>query len=390
MNLKISQTKLHPICVASINIFRQMKNYWVLTIILFFSLCLACKDGGDKKIVPKAKKITSFKPLIQKNTSEKERLSEYEFFKLPLANLEPTDKVVLYDLNTPLFSDYAFKKRFVYLPDSSKITYKNKGVMDFENGSVLIKNFYYPKDFRKPNQEKRIIETRLLIKENNNWKPLNYVWNAEQTDAKLNYIGKEEQVHWTDNTGKKRAVSYTVPNLNQCKNCHLKGKKITPIGPTAAQWNKTYALAHTDKNQLDYFNEKGILEKVIEPALRPKMPVWNDALLPIDHRAKAYLDVNCAHCHNVEGSAKNSGLYLSYAQEDSRKRGVFKPPVAAGKGSGDLVYDIVPGHPEKSILIYRMKSNDPSIRMPEIGRSMAHREGLDLLEKYITNLAQSN
>ncbi len=164
-----------------------------------------------RKLYPRLKKLLPLKPLIQKNTSEKERLSEYEFFKLPLANLEPTDKVVLYDLNTPLFSDYAFKKRFVYLPDSSKIRYKSKGVLDFENGSVLIKNFYYPKDFRKPNQEKRIIETRLLIKENNNWKPLNYVWNAEQTDAKLNYIGKEEQVHWTDNTGKKELFLTQFP-----------------------------------------------------------------------------------------------------------------------------------------------------------------------------------
>lgn len=132
-----------------------------------------------------------------------------------------------------------------------------------------------------------------------------------------------------------------------------------------------------------------MLEKVVEPSLRPKMPVWNDALLPIDHRAKAYLDVNCAHCHSLEGSAKNSGLYLSYTQQNSRKRGVFKPPVAAGKGSGNLIYDIVPGHPEESILIYRMKSNDPSIRMPEIGRSTVHKEGIDLLEEYIVTLAKS-
>tara|TARA_B100000768_G_C11230679_1_gene354899 strand:+ start:497 stop:880 length:384 start_codon:yes stop_codon:yes gene_type:complete len=113
------------------------------------------------------------------------------------------------------------------------------------------------------------------------------------------------------------------------------------------------------------------------------MTVWNDTLLPIGHRTKAYLDANCAHCHNLEGSAKNSRLYLSYTQKDSWKRVVFKPPVAVGKGSGNLVYDIVPGHPKKSILVYRMKSNDPYIRMPEIGLSIEHREGLDLLENIL-------
>ena len=361
----------------------------ILLICLLFTCCLSCQDGADKRTVPKAKKITSTKPLIQHKNTEKEKLSDYGFFKLPLANLEPTDQVVLYDLNTPLFSDYAFKKRFIYLPDSTEISYNNKGVMGFENGSILIKNFYYPKDFRKPEQEKRIIETRLLIKDAAAWKPLNYIWNEEQTEATLNYVGKQELVHWIDNEGTQRSVSYAVPNLNQCKNCHAKGKNITPIGPTAAQWNKTYSLALSDKNQLDYFHEKGILEKLVEPALRPKLPVWNDAQLPVDHRAKAYLDANCAHCHNLEGSAKNSGLYLSYTQTDPRKRGVFKPPIAAGKGSGDFIYDIVPGHPEESILIYRMKSNDPSIRMPEIGRSIAHTEGLNLLERYIKELAQN-
>ena len=101
--------------------------------------------------------------------------------------------------------------------------------MDFENGSILIKNFYYTKDFRKPEQEKRIIETRLLIKENDAWKPLNYIWNEEQTEAILNYVGKQELVHWIDNEGTERSVSYAVPNLNQCKNCHAKGKNITPL-----------------------------------------------------------------------------------------------------------------------------------------------------------------
>ena len=88
----------------------------ILLICLIFTCCLSCQDGADKRTVPKAKKITSAKPLIQHKNTEKEKLSDYGFFKLPLANLEPTDQVVLYDLNTPLFSDYAFKKRFIYLP----------------------------------------------------------------------------------------------------------------------------------------------------------------------------------------------------------------------------------------------------------------------------------
>ena len=94
----------------------------ILLICLIFTCCLSCQDEEDKRIALKAKKIDSVKPLIQDNNTEKEKLLDYDFFKLPLANLEPTDLVVLYDLNTPLFSNYVFKKRFVYLSDSTKIS----------------------------------------------------------------------------------------------------------------------------------------------------------------------------------------------------------------------------------------------------------------------------
>jgi uncharacterized repeat protein (TIGR03806 family) len=366
---------------------KQFKGIWFS---LVFIGCVSCQDTIDKSLAPKATKFVSNKPLIKKEVTEKEKLSEYGFFKLPLANLDPTEQVVLYNLNSPLFSNYAFKKRFIYLPGDAKMRYKNSGIMEFENGSILIKNFYYPEDFRNPEQEKKILETRLLIKENNQWKPLNYIWNEEQTEASLNYIGKVKLVNWINKEGEKQTVSYSIPNLNQCKNCHARGKDVVPIGPTAAQWNKTYAMSLSNKNQLDYFHEQGILKELVEPNLRPKLPGWDNVLLPIANRAKAYLDSNCAHCHNAEGSAKNSGLYLSYNQNDSRKRGIFKPPIAAGKGSGDFIYDIVPGHPDQSILIYRMKSNDPSIRMPEIGRSIEHSEAVVLLEQYIEALAQNN
>ena len=85
------------------------------------------------------------------------------------------------------------------------------------------------------------------------------------------------------------------------------------------------------------------------------------------------------------GSADTTGLYLSVNEKDVRKLGVNKPPVAAGRASGNLMYSIVPGKPEKSILLYRMKSEDPGIMMPESGRALAHSEGIRLIESWIKN-----
>ena len=348
---------------------------------------LGC-SSDSKKQIPKAIKVSSKKRISNSKLSEKEWLSEYNFFKKPLSDLQPKKGVFAYDLNNALFTDYAFKKRFIFLPDGKKMTYQNEGVLDFEIGSILIKNFYYPKDFNKPMDEIKIIETRLLIKEVDGWKPLNYVWNESQSDAKLNYVGGEVPVSWKNENQVYKSISYGIPNLNECKNCHIKGSKITPIGPTVAQLNKKYSAIKSAQNQLERFQNLGILDLPDSHPSLPKLPIWDDPKTgSIKQRANAYLDANCAHCHREQGSAKNSGLYLTYNETNMRRRGVFKPPVAAGKGSGNLEYSIVPGNPEESILIYRMKNNDPAIRMPEIGRVSAHKEGIALIEQYIRSLA---
>jgi mono/diheme cytochrome c family protein len=113
---------------------------------------------------------------------------------------------------------------------------------------------------------------------------------------------------------------------------------------------------------------------------------WNDSGLGIDQRARAYLDINCGHCHNPAGPADTSGLFLDIDTLDLRRLGVCKPPVAAGRGSGDLFVAIEPGKPEESIMAYRMASIDPGEAMPELGRSTVHREGVELIRQWIAAL----
>jgi len=359
-------------------------NQLCLVIMLSF-LFIGC--GTRENSVPKVKKVSSKMALVQTTMNQKKKLSDYNFFKGKLSDLAPNENVFPYTLNTPLFTNYAFKRRFIYLPDGKQMKYNAETVFDFEEGSIIIKNFYYPKDFRLPDGEKKIIETRLLIKEKDIWTPLNYVWNEEQDEALLNYVGKKTEVSWVDLNGTNRNITYNVPNNNQCKNCHLNGKKITPIGPTAAQLNGIFKDLSGTISQLDFFAKHGHLNGLPKKELIPRFSVWDDPKTgTIAERGKAYLDINCAHCHQPQGSAKNSGLDLRFSQNDSRKRGVYKPPVAAGKGSGDLQYSIVPGQPENSILLYRMMSNDPGVMMPEIGRSVVHEEGIALITEYIENL----
>ena len=52
--------------------------------------------------------------------------------------------VVAYDLNTPLFSDYAHKLRTVWMPSGTSAKFDPDATFDFPVGTVITKTFYYP------------------------------------------------------------------------------------------------------------------------------------------------------------------------------------------------------------------------------------------------------
>lgn len=320
-----------------------------------------------------------------------EKLSDYHFFEGKTAEQKPALGVVAYSLNTPLFTDYAEKLRFVKLPENQTVAYNDKEVLDFPVGTTIIKTFYYPNDFRKPESGRRLIETRLLIHENEGWKALDYVWNEEQTEAFLEVAGDTKEVNYVDANGKKKKHEYVIPNLNQCKGCHNRNEKMTPIGPSARQLNGVYNgksatndYLQSADNQLISWQKMGILTNLPAIEAVPKAPIWNKPESgSLDARARIWLDINCAHCHRLGGPAQTSGLNLSIHETEPIAFGVMKTPVAAGRGSGNRSYDIVPSKPDESIIVYRMESTDPGVMMPEVGRKTTHKEGVELIKEWI-------
>lgn len=318
-------------------------------------------------------------------------LSEYNIFVGALKDLKPNSRIIPYDLNSSLFTDYTFKKRFVYVPEGKSATYDTTDAFNLPVGSFLVKNFYYPLDFRKPDGEKRIIETRLLVHRENGWDALEYTWNDEQTEAKLNNIGAIKDVSWTHFDGSKRKVEYIVPSKNQCKGCHWHNNiNILPIGPKIRNLNKDYTYDNGTENQLSRWVKLGFLTNLPAIETVPKTPNWEDsAHYNLNQRARAYLDINCGHCHNAKGPAYTSGLYLNWENENPENLGICKTPVAAGKATGNRYFDIVPGNATESIVIYRMKSNDPGVRMPELGKQIIHTEGVALISHWINTLSEA-
>ena len=317
-----------------------------------------------------------------------EKLSQYGLFAGDPKAQVPAAGVIPYDLNSALFSDYAEKFRFVKLPAETPAAYHATDSFAFPVGTVIAKTFAYPADARDPSKGRRLIETRILKREPDGWVGLPYIWNAAQTDATLDVAGDTVDVSWIDRGGRDRKNNYIIPNVNQCKDCHKAGETVTPIGPKARHLNRDFAYREGTENQLAHWSRIGALAGAPAPQQAPRLAAWDDPKTgTLDDRARAWLEINCAHCHSPSGPARTTGLDLTAAQRNPAAIGVNKPPVAAGIGSGGRMYDIVPGRPDESILAYRIASTHPGVMMPELGKRLVHEEGVALVRDWIATMA---
>lgn len=293
-------------------------------------------------------------------------LAEYGFFA-DAARQVPAARVTPYRLNTPLWSDGAEKLRFMYLPAGTQAKADGENLLQLPVGAALIKTFAFPE-----NGKRRLIETRVLLHRASGWVALPYLWNPEQTEAKLALAGARVPV----TTPAGEAIDYRVPNKNQCKECHGLNGAVTPIGPKARN------LSH---DWLASFASAGMLDTV--PQVAHPVPLWEDrAKVSAEAAARGYLEANCAHCHQPGAGASNSGLDLRWEQSTPQSIGVMKRPVAAGRGAGELLFDIVPGKPDQSILVHRMASTEGGVAMPELGKATVDKDGLAAVRRWIAGL----
>ena len=288
-------------------------------------------------------------------------LAEFGFFTDSAGRI-PAARVTPYELNVPLWSDGADKLRYIYLPEGTRLEADGEGLLRFPVGAAIIKSFAFGEG-----ADQRLIETRVLLHRADGWAALPYRWNAEQTEATLALAGGRIEVA----TPNGETISYRIPNRNQCKECHSLKGEVIPIGPKARNMAQTWLA--------------GMLAEV--PARADSLPHWDTrAAGPAEPLARAYLDVNCAHCHQPGGMASNSGLDLRWEQADRQAIGIFKRPVAAGRGAGGHEFGIVPGAPDQSILAYRLASAEPGVAMPELGKSTVDPDGVAVVRRWILEM----
>lgn len=294
------------------------------------------------------------------NTSlDIEKLSDYQIYEGDPANLVPTKDFQLYEISSQLFSDYAHKQRLIKVPENATIKALHNGLPEFPEGTILAKTFFYYNDERDPSFGKKLIETRVLVRREGKWVAGTYYWNDDQTDAYLTNVGFDRLVNWIDGKGNAQVVSYHIPSNLECRACHSTNRQIQAIGPKVRNLNFTVNRDGNAINQLDFLINKGILQPV-EFGSFASTPDYNDQDISLDHRARAYLDINCAHCHSHEGSAQHIRYRFEY---------------------------------ETAFPLTKLKEGKNAIKammeggyMPKIGTTVKHSEGIDLIRQYLKTL----
>ncbi|MCF2874317.1 MULTISPECIES: hypothetical protein [unclassified Tenacibaculum] len=306
---------------------------------------------GDSDVYVKNK--ISFQPY----------LSSYNMYKGAPKNLEPKNGYYEYELTSPLFTDYAKKQRLIKLPNGEKLNSLGDDLPNFPDGTIIAKTFYYLNDELAPEKGKRVIETRVLEKKNDVWNVAVYLWNKEQTDAKLIEDGYETVVKWNDKNGVFRTINYQVPDNTACTTCHQIDKEVVPIGPKLRMLNRMVSIDGVEVNQLKHLQDIGMLHNV-DPSKIAQTPNYLNTSIPIEERGRAYLDINCAHCHRTGGAATNYAFWLDLNLNNQVS---FQESNIAEN---------------KEAILEQMETK----KMPLIGTTIIDKEGVALIKEYVNAL----
>lgn len=334
-----------------------MKKLSFLLSLCFIALLSSCGDDDDYVATDDTD------DMVVENLTFETSLSEMGVYQGDFSNLTPATDVQLYEINSTLFTDYAVKQRLVRFPEGESMEYTGSELLpDFPDNTLVAKTFYYNIDDRDPSLGKQIIETRIFLKIEGNWEAGDYIWNDSQTDATYRETSSVEDISYIDIDGNTQNISYEIPSNQDCATCHNNNGSTFPIGMKLRNMNFNPMNGTVNQNQLQAFMGSGILTGLSSPSDISLLPDWqDDATYDIFERARAYIDINCAHCHQPGGEVTNFDLDFRY-ETPFDDTGIF-----ANRGEIEA----------------RTGSTIPTYRMPQLGRTIVHDEAFEMLLEYL-------
>jgi hypothetical protein len=221
-----------------------------------------------------------------------------------------------------------------------------------------------------------------MIKKESGWVFAEYIWNEAQTEAEIETNGGYVDFDWIEGDATK-SVNYRIPSIVECFTCHNKFGVPEPIGPKPQNLNKDYTYSGGISNQLSKWIEQGYLENNLPSSINTTVD-WEDATFPLDLRARSYIDINCAHCHSDESYCEYRPMRFAFFQnDDDTNIGICVTPDTQVEPYTKIV---VPQNINLSLMHFRVSTTEEQYRMPILGRTLQHEEGVRLIEQWINSL----
>jgi len=307
-------------------------------------------------------------------------------------NFVVNPEMIPYDVNLTFWSDGALKTRFINMVDTTEpIEFSEDDFWQFPAGAITMKHFEMDLDRDNPGTDLRRIETRFLVKteEEDEFLALTYQWNDAGTEASLvGAAGSEVELPITEG-GVTTIQQWRIPSRGECFQCHTSGNEVV-LGFNTRQLNYEGELNGESGNFLTLLESAGYLSDIgTDPSNLPFYSNPTDESVNIEERVQSYLAVNCAYCH-YEG---NGVVPSSWRGE--HQLSIEETNLLHGQAIGNSVVDptdrlIIPGDTQNSIILSRASATNGYTRMPPIGSSIIDQEGVDLITDWINDFANAS
>ncbi|MGH9462045.1 MAG: hypothetical protein ACRD1X_12550, partial [Vicinamibacteria bacterium] len=298
-----------------------------------------------------------------------------------------------YEPEAKSWSDHSITESYLALPDGdyaapdyASIGYRETGVWELPDDTVLVQNILLPLDLGDPVGSLKRIETRLLYRYQGEWHPFSFAWDDDEMDAVRLPASMERHFTILDEGGQPVSYTWKYPNQDDCRQCHTPGSE-TP-GLVTAQMNHDflYPSSGVTDNQLATYEWLSLFDPSLPaaPDDLPRMPDPTDGGASLQDRARAYLAANCSMCHKSGGTA-GTNLDLTWDVGNSEMNAIGIRP-KRGRLGIRLAQIIKPGDPDRSILLERMVTSNPQHWMPPLGSRLVDDDGVALIRDWILSL----
>jgi hypothetical protein len=214
----------------------------------------------------------------------------------------------------------------------------------------------------------------VLVHEAAGWAGYCYRWNATGDEADLLAVRAEADLTIVDAAapGGQRTQRWTFPSRTDCRRCHQGALGIDTLQLHRDAFGGPQIAALAQQGALQGFDPGAVLTAYPEPT---------NVALPVEGRARAWLAVNCAHCHAPGGAA---AIDLRWATATAAMGVVDVRPQHGSLGLADP-WLVRPNDRPSSVLWLRIQRRD-DFGMPPLGSHEVDAFGAALVGLWIDSL----